>query len=295
MSVNAINAAEPQHKKHSAGAAFGTGLTLGAAGALAGHKWGGKTPSLEEVFAQDADTFEASMQKAEGKDPEAAKALRDEMKAIDEDNDIKAKKAAADTKANEVKTAIEGRTDYENKAELGNAVTEKKAALNNKEVEVANADGSEGTRKIKYSDANKEVNDAEEALKKLTNDATDEARTAAQTKLDAAKANLAKFDEEAKALDEAKQAVLDAKKAKFEADDATKALREDASKAADELANARKGIIDKLKDKNTVTEAFGKIRKTLTEGKGKAAAIYGGIAAAVGLLAGYIFSGKKEA
>lgn len=296
MSVNAVNAADVQQpKKNNSGAAIGAGVGLGAAGAGAGYLWGGKTPSLEEVFAQEPDTFKATMEKAENADAEAAKTLKDEMKAINENADVKAKQAAADTKANEVKSAIEGRTDYENKTELDNTVTEKKTALDAKEVEVAKADGTEGTRKIKYAEAKSELEVAENEVKNLAADAAEEVKTKANTKLETAKANLAQFDAEANALKEAENAVFDAKKVKFEADDATKTLREEAAKAADELTNARKGIIDKLKEKNTVTEAFGKIKKSLTEGKGKAAAIYGGIALAVGLLAGAMLGGKKEA
>lgn len=296
MSVNAINAADAQQqKKSSMGPAVAAGTVLGAAGVGAGLIWGGKTPSLEEVFAQDADTFEASMKKAEEKDSASAKTLRDEMKAIGEDADVKAKQTAAETKAQEVKDAIEGRTDYENKATLDQAVTDKKTALNEKEVEVPKADGTEGTKKIKYAEAKSEFEAAENGVKNLAADAAEDAKTAAKNKLEAAKANLAQFDAEANALKEAENAVFDAKKVKFEADEATKTLREAATKASDELANARKGVIDKLKDKNTVTEAFGKIKKSLTEGKGKAAAIYGGIALAVGLLAGAMLGGKKEA
>ena len=296
MSVNAINAADAQQqKKSNVGSALATGLGLGAVGGTAGYIWGGKTPSLEEVFAQDADTFEASMKKAEEKDSASAKTLRDEMQKIDDNADVKAKKTAADTKANEVKAAIEGRTDYENKATLDQAVTDKKTALDTKEVEVPKADGTEGTRKIKYTEAKSEFEAAENEVKNLAADAAEDVKTAAKNKLEAAKANLAQFDAEANALKEAENAVFDAKKVKFEADEATKTLREAASKASDELATARKGVIDKLKDNNAVTEAFGKIRKALTEGKGKAAAIYGGIALAVGLLAGAMLGGKKEA
>lgn len=296
MSVNAVNAADVQQpKKNNSGAAIGTGVGLGAVGAGAGYFLGGKTPSLEEVFSQEPDTFKASMDKAAEKDSAAAETLRKEMEAIGENADVKAKQTAADAKANEVKTAIEGRTDYENKATLDQAVTDKKTALDTKEVEVAKADGTEGTRKIKYAEAKTELEAAENEVKNLAADAAEDVKTAAKNKLETAKNNLAQFDTEANALKEAENAVFDAKKVKFEADEATKALREEAAKAADELTNARKGIIDKLKDKNTVTEAFGKIKKSLTEGKGKAMAIYGGIALAVGLLAGAMLGGKKEA
>lgn len=296
MSVNAVNAVDAQQpKKSNAGTAVGAGVGLGALGAGAGYLWGGKTPSLEEVFSQEPDTFKASMEKAKEKDAEATKTLENEMKAIDENADVKAKKAVADAKAKEVETAIKGRTDYENKASLDQAVTEKKTALDAKEVDVAKADGTEGTRKIKYATAKTELEQAQSAVDNLAENATEEVKTAAKNKLETAKANLAKFDTEANALKEAEQAVFDAKKVKFEADDATKTLREAAATATEDLKTARKGIIDKLKDKNTVTEAFGKIKKALTEGKGKAAAIYGGIALAVGLLAGAMLGGKKEA
>lgn len=294
MSVNAINGADAQQqqKKLNTGVVAGTGIGLGAAGATAGYLWGGKTPSLEEVFAQEPDTFKASMEKAEAKDADAAKTLKDEMKAINEDADVKAKQTVADAKANEVKQQIEARTDYDNKAELDQAVTDKEAALDAKEVEITE-NGT--TKKIKYNEAKQAVTDAENGVKNLAADAADDVKKAATDKLEAAKNNLANFDNEANALKDAEKNLFEAKKAKFDADDATKALRDEASKAADELKTAKKGLIDKLKDKNNVTEAFGKIKKSLTEGKGKAAAIWGGIALAVGLIAGAVLGGKKEA
>lgn len=293
MSVNAINTADVQpQKKNNAGGAVGAGIGLGAAGATAGYFLGGKTPSLEEVFAQEPDTFKTSMAKAEAKDADAAKTLKDEMEAINENADVKAKQAVADAKANEVNQQIVARTDYDNKAELDQAVTDKKAALDAKEVEITE-NGT--TKKIKYSEAKQAVTDAENGVKNLAADAADDVKKAATDKLEAAKNNLANFDNEANALKDAEKNLFEAKKAKFDADDATKALRDEASKAVDELKTAKKGLIDKLKDKNNVTEAFGKIKKSLTEGKGKAAAIWGGIALAVGLIAGAVLGGKKEA
>lgn len=293
MSVNAINTADVQpQKKSNAGAAVGAGLGLGAVGATAGYFLGGKTPSLEEVFAQEPDTFKASMDKAAEKDAEAARTLKEEMAAINNNADVVAKQTAADTKAEQVKQGIEARTDYDNKAELDKAKTDAQAALDAKEVEIAEGDT---TKKIKYNEAKQAVTDAENEVKNLATDAADDVKKAATDKLEAAKNNLAKFDDEANALKDAEKNLFEAKKAKFDADDATKALREEASKAAEELKTAKKGLIDRLKDKNTVTEAFGKIKKSLTEGKGKAAAIWGGIALAVGLLAGAVLGGKKEA
>lgn len=296
MSVNAINAADAQQpqKNNAMTTATVAGLGLGTAGAIGGyfHK---VTPSLEEVFSQEPDTFEASMNKAAEADSEAAQTLRNEMKAIDADGAVAPKLQTAERKANEVKQAIESRADYDNKATLDQAVTDKRNARDAKEVDVPKADGTEGTRKIKYAEAKSEFDAAKTKVDGLAADATEDAKAAAKKELDAAKANLAKFDAEANALKEAEQAVFDAKKAKFEADDAKKALREEASKAADELTNARKGLIDKLKDKNTVTEAFGKVKKALSEVSWKRVGLYGGIAAAVGLLAGAMLSGKKEA
>ena len=293
QAVNNVDAQQPQ-KSNATGTAIAGALPLGLAGA--GYMWGGKTPSLEEVFAQEPDTFKASMDRAAENDSAAAQILRDEMKAIEEDATVKPKKEIAEGKINEVKTAIESRTDYENKAELDKAVNEKQKALNNKEIDVVDPNNSENTRKLKYNQAKAELEAAQNKVNGLAENAAEDVKNAAQTELETAKANIAKFDNEVNELKQAKDAVFEAKSAKFEADDATKVLREEASNAVEELTNARKGLIDKLTDKNTVTDAFGKIKKALTEGKWtKGAALWGGIAAAVGLIAGYMLCGSKKA
>jgi DNA repair exonuclease SbcCD ATPase subunit len=295
MSVNAINAADTQQqKKSNMGAAVGTGAVLGTAGAVAGHFLGGKTPTLEEVFAQEPDTFEASMEKANKKDEAATKTLREEMKNINEDADVVSKKNALKDKLGEVETKINGITEYDNKAELDKKVTEAQNDLaKEKTVKIGEADTS-----VKYEtlDAYKADKKALEAAEKELAGATeDAAKQTAQAKIDGLKPKVEAFKSEAEALETANKNVFDAKKAKFDADETTKALREELSKAADEFKTAKKTLIDKLKDNKTVTEAFGKVKKALTEGKGKAAAIWGGIALAVGLIAGAVLGGKKEA
>lgn len=298
MSVNAINAAEVQQpKKNNSSAAIGAGVALGAAGATAGyfHK---ATPELEKVFEQEPDTFNGTYEKLKAKDVTAAGTIQTEYNALQ--TAIKPQTDALTAAEDAMKAHINGITDYDNKATLEQAVTEKKNALNAKEVEVPKADGTEGTRNIKYTDARSEFDAAKNGVNNLAADAAEDVKTAAKNKLEAAKANLAKFDAEANAVEEAEKAVFDAKKVKFDAaaaaESSTEAnLKKAVSEATDKLRTAKEEAIGKLKDKTNLKEAYQNVKKALAEVKWSRVGIYGGIAAAVGLLAGAMLGGKKEA
>lgn len=245
MSVNAINGVNPQQgqdKRSVLPAAIAGGTVLGTAGAAAGYLFGGKKPSLEEVFAQDPDTFESNMKKMGEKDAEATKILQDERNVIYEDADVKAKKDALKQKVKEIEKLVYARTDYANKAEL-----------------------------------DKTLADAENELKNLAKDATDAEKNAVNAK-----------------IENAKNAILDAKLEKFSVDMATKTIRDEFNVLESELTTAINESIGKSAQKDTIKEAFGKVKKTLVEGKGKAVAIWGGIALLTGLIISTVFGGSKR-
>jgi len=295
MSVNAINAADaPQQKKSNAGTTIGAGVGLGAVGAGAGYMWGGKTPSLEEVFKQDADTFEASKAKMAEKDATAAATVIDEYDKISNDPDVSGKQSAYDTKKTEVDDKIKEVTDYDNKTTLDGKVTEAEEGFTKeKTVKIGDTDTTVKYDSLDaYKEDKKTLEEAEKAVANATDDAT---KATAQSKIDELKPKVEAFRSDAEKLEKAQTDVFNAKKAKFDADDATKELRGQLETAANDLKAARETAVGKMKPSEALTSAFGKVRKALTEGKGKAALWYGIGAAVVGLLAGALLGGKKEA
>lgn len=246
MTVDAVNQANvagiQQQQNRASGLPLGSNLVLGAAGAGAGYLFGGRKPSLEEVFAQDPDTFESTMKKIGEKDAEVAKTLKAERLAIYGDANVRAKNNALQNKTVQISSEVQLRNDYANKTELDKAVS-----------------------------------DAKDELANLAKDATDAEKSAAQAK-----------------LKEAEQAVFDAKLEKFNADPATKALRDEFNVLESEFTTALNESIGKSAQKDTVKEAFGNVKKVLIEGKGKAAAIWGGIALLSALALGTIFGGSKR-
>lgn len=284
MSVNAVGTEPQVQKKSSSGAAIGTGLGMGALGAGAAYMWGGKTPSLEEVFAQAPDKFTSSYEAMKQKGETEANTVKTEYEALQTDLKPKADEVAAKQAA--VNEAIENVAEFDNKDTLNQAVTEAETKLGvEKKVKIGDAEVS-----VKYTDAKAELKNAEEALanaaKGVDKAPLEQAVTDAKTKVGA-------FDAEVKALDEAKAKRFEAKKVKFDADEATKALREELTSATEALNTAKTEAIGKLKDKTELTGAFGKVKKALLEGRGKAMAIWGGAALVAGLILGKLFGGKK--
>lgn len=285
MSVDAINGANAQQQpqKHSAlpGAIAG-GVGLGAAGALGGYFLGGKRPTLEQVFEQTPDTF--TKKEVTEKDAEAAKKLQDavtEYKDVNVNGEVgKANKAVYDS--------VQAQT-LENQADLDKAILKAKGAYADKEVDI--------NGKKTFTDIKASIKKAHESMKAAT---TDEAKKAAKEELkkalDDRKAFLDATKEERSALAKAKNEVRKAKIAQFVEKAKTEANAEhgyaDAlTKAQEKLTKARTDKKTELLAKDEIKQAFEKIKDALPkEGKGKMAMIAGGIAAAVGLIGGYLMN-----
>lgn len=300
MSVNAINAADAQQpKKSNTGTAVTAGVGLGLVGAGTGYFLGNKTPDLEQVFTQAPDTF--SSEAVKEADAAAAKTLEDAVKEY---------KAAGDTKA--VETA--GKNRHKNiiaqtleNTELDNAVNTAKSNLANATVEI------DGTN-YKLADIQKDIvtkakehKAAKDAVKNAGEAATDaqkQAVTTAKNELDTLIARRKSFIEGAK---DKVDAVRTAVKNKYNAQLAqfnTKAAAEGTEKglqtaldtAKTNLTNARNTKKTEILGRDAIKNAFEKIKSAIPKEGGKKWAMYIGIGAAVvGLLAGAMLGGKKEA
>lgn len=285
MSVDAINGANAQQQpqKHSAlPGAIASGIGLGAVGAGAGYFLGGKRPTLEQVFEQTPDTF--TKKEVTEKDAEAAKKLQDavtEYKDVNVNGEVgKANKAVYDS--------VQAQK-LENQADLDNAIQKAKGAFVDKDVDI---NGKRSFAEIKAS-----IKKAHESMEKAT---TDEAKKAAKEELkkalDDRKAFLDATKEERSALAKAKNEVRKAKIAQFVEKAKTEANAEhgyaDAlTKAQEKLTKARADKKTELLAKDEIKQAFEKIKDALPkEGKGKMAMLAGGIAAAVGLIGGYLMN-----
>ena len=287
MSVDAINGANAQQQPqtHSAlpGAVAG-GVGLGAVGALGGYFLGGKRPSLEEVFKQDPDTFKSEA--VTKKDAEAANKLQ---AAVEECRNAGDAEAKAWLKAqHEVGEAIVGQ-NVEKKAELEDTINNAQQKLNEKKVKI-------GDTEYNHAKVKEEFKNAKEALK----NATDETKAAKEAELKAAVEKIKAFDEgakdEIKSLNNAKKALRNAQRTAFE--EAAKVADSEAAKKATaatdartKFTNAKSAKLTETLAKDEIKQAFEKIKDAIPkEGKTKMAMIAGGIAAAVGLVAGYLMN-----
>lgn len=272
MSVNAINAADaPQQKKSNAGSAIGAGVGLGAVGAGAGYYLGGTRPNLEKIFEMKPDEFVTATKEAEGDAKTAADKIKSELEALDGDT-----YKPDSTKTAEFENRVSGH-DLGADHEAVKAEATAQEAFDTEVLKKANEGKAEADQYKKLADVPEaERNTAKEALK--GSEAAKNLKEA-QTKVKAAKEAAVR---EAAGAEGADQALKDAVKHYDEAVEAAK------TKRANQVAE--------LVKKEEMTSAFDKIKKLFPkEGKGKAALIYGGIAAAVGLLAGAMLGGKKEA
>ena len=286
MSVDAINGANAQQQpqKHSAlPGAIASGIGLGAVGAGAGYFLGGKRPTLEQVFEQTPDTF--TKKEVTEKDAEAAKKLQDavtEYKDVNVNGEVgKANKAVYDS--------VQAQT-LEKQADLDKAITDAQKKLDEKKVKI-------GENEMTLADVNTKVKNANDKLKAAT---TDEAKNTAKEDLKKALADRKSFLEGAKeersALAKAKNELRTAKIAQFAEKAKTEANAEhgiaDAlTKAQEKLTKARTDKKTELLAKDEIKQAFEKIKDALPkEGKGRMAMIAGGIAAAVGLIGGYLMN-----
>lgn len=297
MSVNAINASDTQQKQGSPiGAAVGTGLGLGVVGAGAGYFLGGKRPNLEKVFAMPADKFESVTQELNDAEKDAANKLAAGRKELQDA--VKPKEDEFKTKTSERAGKIEAIAPE--KAELTNNLTDAKAKLYAKTVKIG-----EEEKEKSLKDVRDELKEAKKGVKNLAKDADEATTKAAKDRLTKAEADYKAFKEGAKAEMEAyvkaQRELNTAKVTKYQAEAAKegtteKALNEKIAQIRKEYKEAFNTKMNALKENKEYQDAFGKIKKLFPkEGKGKAAMIYGSIAAAVGLIAGYIMGNSKEA
>ena len=274
MSVNSVNSAsaaaaapEVSKKKHSSSSVAAPTIGLGVVGAGAGYLAGGKRPGLEEVFKMEPDTFESHIKSAEGDVKTEANKIGEEIKKLNDENGEytpeKAKKDAFDAEVN--------------KQTLKDDASETKALK----------EANENYDKKLLEELNKDKKDGEKFAK--VNDAPADAQKAAKEAL--------KESDEAKAVKTAEQNVRTAKEklVRESADDKVKNIVKEFDDAVEAAKTKKTEKISNLVKDENMKSAFDKIKKLFPkEGKGKAAAIWGGIAAAVGLIAGLVLSGSKK-
>lgn len=286
MSVDAIGAQNAQERRSNPiGSAIAGGVGLGAVAATVGYVAGNKRPDLEKVFTQEPDSFKSEAVK--GKDAEAAKKLQD---AVTEYKNAGASELGTLRKSNRALTsAIEAQT-LDNQAELEETLNKAKDAFDKKEVEI------DGT-KYKKSDIAKKIKEAQ-AKVKAAESGDEAAKTAAKKELDearkAAKAFNKGAEKEATAVRDAQKAIRTAKKTKFDtaakvAGSTEHGLVEAAVNADKEFKAVKTTKLSEILGRDEIKQAFEKIKEGIPKKGGlKWAGIAGGIAAAVGLIAGYV-------
>lgn len=274
MSVNAINTAEPvnagQKKSNNVnvGLIAGTTAGLGLAGAGGGLLWGGTKLTPEQILALSNDTFEARTKDLEGENKTAADRVKTEIDKLNGDA---------------YQVSGEAKTNFEN------AVKELNLDANAPE-------------QIAFNDAQKKydgkllekINEGkEEAARFSTLDAdgiTDDMKKAAEDAL--------KDTPEAQELNTAKESLRKAKetayRAKAQTDDKIKAIVNAYDKAVEKAAEDKTKKIGELVNQDEIKTALGKIKKFFREGQSKAAWLYGGIAAAAGLIIGMVISSNNK-
>lgn len=284
MSVDAIGAQNAQERRSNPiGSAIAGGVGLGAVAATVGYVAGNKRPDLEKVFTQEPDSFKSEAVK--GKDAEAAKKLQDAVTEYKEAGDNEAKKWLS--AQHEVGDAIVN-TSVDNKANLDNAITEAQAKLDTKKVKIGEKEYTRSELKQAFKEAKAAVNIA----------ADDKAKADAKQQLETARKNLNTFSAEAKdeikALNNAKKALRTAqneafKKAAEVADSEAMRKVTAANNARSAYANAKSTKLSEILGRDEIKQAFEKIKEGIPKKGGlKWAGIAGGIAAAVGLIAGYV-------
>ncbi len=283
MSVDAIGAQNAQERRSNPiGSAIAGGVGLGAVAAAVGYVAGNKRPDLEKVFTQEPDSFKSEAVK--GKDAEAAKKLQDAVTEYKNAGDNEAKKWLS--AQHEVGEAIVN-TSVDNK-DLGKAITEAQAKLDTKKVKIGEKEYTRSELKQAFKEAKAEV----------INAADDSAKASAKQKLKTAADNIATFNKEAKgeinALNDAKKALRNAqndafKKAAEVADSEAMRKVKAANDAKSAYANVKTTKLSEILGRDEIKQAFEKIKEGIPKKGGlKWAGIAGGIAAAVGLIAGYV-------
>lgn len=284
MSVDAIGAQNAQERRiNPIGSAIAGGVGLGAVAATVGYVAGNKRPDLEKVFTQEPDSFKSEAVK--GKDAEAAKKLQDAVTEYKNAGDNEAKKWLS--AQHEVGDAIVN-TSVDNKADLDKAITEAQAKLDTKKVKIGEKEYTRSELKQAFKEAKAAVNIA----------ADDKAKADAKQQLETARKNLNTFSAEAKdeikGLNNAKKALRTAqneafKKAAEVADSEAMKKVTAANNARSAYANAKSTKLSEILGRDEIKQAFEKIKEGIPKKGGlKWAGIAGGIAAAVGLIAGYV-------
>lgn len=284
MSVDAIGAQNAQERRSNPiGNAIAGGVGLGAVAATVGYVAGNKRPDLEKVFTQEPDSFKSEAVK--GKDAEAAKKLQDAVTEYKNAGDAEAKKWLS--AQHEVGEAIVN-TSVDNKADLDKAITEAQAKLDTKKVKIGEKEYTRSELKQAFKEAKAAVNIA----------ADDKAKADAKQQLETARKNLNTFSAEAKdeikALNNAKKALRTAqneafKKAAEVADSEAMRKVTAANEAKSAYANVKTTKLSEILGRDEIKQAFEKIKEGISKKGGlKWAGIAGGIAAAVGLIAGYV-------
>lgn len=281
MSVDAIGAQNAQERRSNPiGNAIAGGVGLGAVAATVGYVAGNKRPDLEKVFTQEPDTFKSEAVK--GKDAEAAKKLQDAATEYKNAGDNEAKKWLS--AQHEVGEAIVN-TSVDNKADLDKAITEAQAKLDTKKVKI-------GEKEYTRSELKQAFKEAKAAVNSAADDKT------AKQQLEDARQNIKTFNKEAKdeikALNGAKKALRNAqndafKKAAEVADSEAMKKVKTANDARSAYANVKSTKLSEILGRDEIKQAFEKIKEGIPKKGGlKWAGIAGGIAAAVGLIAGYV-------
>ncbi len=286
MSVDAVGAQNAQERRSNPiGSAIAGGVGLGAVAAAVGYVAGNKRPDLEKVFTQEPDSFKSEAVK--GKDAEAAKKLQD---AVTEYKNAGASERNTLRSSNRALTSAINAQTLDNQKELEETLNKAKDAYNKKEVEV------DGT-KYKRSDIAKKLNEAQ-AKVKAAESGDEAAKTAAKKELDEARKAAEAFHkgtkDEATAVRDAQKAISTAKKTKF--DTAAKVAGSTEHGLVEAAVNADKGFkavkstkLSEILGRDEIKQAFEKIKEGIPKKGGlKWAGIAGGIAAAVGLIAGYV-------
>lgn len=290
MSVNAINAAEPQQKGNPMASALATGVGLGAVAGGVGYYVGNKRPDLDKVFAMPKDKFEAATKEA-GEDlktdVEKIAAGRKEFKDVCVDGTKAVNEEAKKLNSLARSASVEDTTLAEN-------VEKYEKELKGKSVEITNAAGEKETVKMETV-----INNVNKAKKELA-DAAENEKAAKQTALNNAMEDYKAFKkheeikEIRKNLREAQRALGKAQWQAIEADEAAKGLKDSISKLQTKNTEARTSKLSDLTSKQEYKDAFAKIQKLFPkEGGKKIGLIAAGVAAAIGLIGGYIMGNKQ--
>lgn len=256
MAVEAVNGVDQQQRtQHSVGAAIGTGVVGGGLGYLGGYLATNKRPDLDKVFAMPNDKFVAATKDTEGEVKKAADKIAEARGQV-----AKAKNDAIAPYRQAVTSEV-----IASDAEVLTTYNAKKADYTKKLLEKIN-EGKEEAAKIEdlAKATNREVIDAMGALKD---------------------------SEEAKNYGTARKNLRQAKATALRnSEDATKKSVVEGFDKAGEKATEK---LNELKGKEEIKQAFEKIQTLFKkEHSAKTAWIAAAAAAAVGLIAGYVLSGK---